>query len=71
MPDSMDSDALTDGFKIRRGTIEAGVSLITDIKTAVFTCAAMHRKWTRESSGKPFWDVCSWQEYVEIVDRLS
>ena len=28
-----DSDALTDGFKMRRGAIEAGVSLITDIKT--------------------------------------
>ena len=31
---SQDSDALTDGFKMRRGAIEAGVSLITDIKTA-------------------------------------
>ena len=28
-----DSDALTDGFKMRRGAIEANVSLITDIKT--------------------------------------
>ena len=71
VPDSMDSDALTDGFKIRRGAIEAAVSLITDIKTAIFTCSALHRKWVRESSGKPFWDVCSWQEYVEIVERLS
>ena len=71
IPDSMDSDALTDGFKIRRGAIEAAVSLITDIKTAIFTCSAMHRKWVRESSGKPFWDVCSWQEYVEIVERLT
>eukprot|EP00438_Fugacium_kawagutii_P001885 Skav221267 [mRNA] locus=scaffold1935:69287:70671:- [translate_table: standard] len=41
VPDSMeswqaknaDSNALTDGFKMRRGAIEAGVSLITDIKT--------------------------------------
>eukprot|EP00439_Symbiodinium_sp_Y106_P070103 s3034_g12.t1 len=71
IPDSMDSDALTDGFKIRRGAIESAVSLITDIKTAIFTCSAMHRKWVRESSGKPFWDVCSWQEYVEIVERLT
>ena len=85
-----DSDALTDGFKMRRGAIEAGVSLITDIKTAIFACTAMHRslrrrdflgvravlsretlrKWVRESSGKPFWDLSSWQEHVEIVERL-
>lgn len=62
---------MTDGFKLRRGTIDAGVSLITDIKTAIFTSAAMHKKWVRESKGKSFWDVSSWQEYVEIVERLS
>jgi len=71
IPDSMDSDALTDGFKMRRGAIEAGVSLITDIKTAIFAVVAMHKKWVRESSGKSFWDICSWQEYVEIVERLN
>jgi len=71
VPDSMDSNGMTDGFKMRRGAIEAGVPLITDIKTGIFTCAAMYKKWLRESKGKPFWDVCSWQEYVEIVERLS
>ncbi|CAL1141702.1 unnamed protein product [Cladocopium goreaui] len=71
VPDSMDSNGMTDGFKMRRGAIEAGVPLITDIKTAIFTCAAIHRKWLRESSGKSFWDVCSWQEYVEIIERLN
>lgn len=71
VPDSMDSSGMTDGFKLRRGTIDAGVSLITDIKTAIFTSAAMHKKWVRESKGKSFWDVSSWQEYVEIVERLS
>lgn len=29
----MDSNGMTDGFKMRRGAIEAGVPLITDIKT--------------------------------------
>jgi hypothetical protein len=71
VPDSMDSGSCTDGFKIRRGAIEAGVSLITDIKTAVFTIHAMHRKWMRERRGKEFWDVSSWQEHVEIVERLA
>jgi len=71
VPDSMDSGSCTDGFKIRRGAIEAGVSLITDIKTAIFTCHALHRKWEREKRGKPFWDVSSWQEHVEIMERLA
>eukprot|EP00931_Biecheleriopsis_adriatica_P056258 TRINITY_DN3332_c0_g1_i1.p1 TRINITY_DN3332_c0_g1~~TRINITY_DN3332_c0_g1_i1.p1 ORF type:complete len:142 (+),score=29.21 TRINITY_DN3332_c0_g1_i1:62-427(+) len=71
VPDSMESASLTDGFKIRRGAIEAGVSLITDMKTVVFTCHALHRKWTRESRGKAFWDVCSWQEHMELVERLG
>eukprot|EP00931_Biecheleriopsis_adriatica_P111998 TRINITY_DN864_c0_g1_i4.p1 TRINITY_DN864_c0_g1~~TRINITY_DN864_c0_g1_i4.p1 ORF type:complete len:1615 (-),score=380.51 TRINITY_DN864_c0_g1_i4:13-4806(-) len=71
VPDSMDSGSLTDGFKIRRGAVEAGVSLITDIKAAVFTSHALHRKQMRESQGKPFWDVCSWQEHLELVERLS
>ncbi|CAK9103982.1 Protein URA2 [Includes: Glutamine-dependent carbamoyl-phosphate synthase [Durusdinium trenchii] len=71
VPDSMDSNGMTDGFKMRRGAIEAGVPLITDIKTAIMACAAMHKKWLRESSGKEFWDVCSWQEHAEIVERLN
>jgi carbamoyl-phosphate synthase len=65
IPDSLDSGSLTDGFQILRGAVEAAVSLITDIKVAVFTVHAMHRKWTRESRGKAFWDVASWQEHVE------
>jgi len=70
VPDGMDSGSMTDGFKMRRGSIEAGISLITDIKTAVFTVHAMHRKWTRESRGKPFWDITSWQEHVDIQEKL-
>mmetsp|Transcript_74306 Transcript_74306/g.131400 ORF Transcript_74306/g.131400 Transcript_74306/m.131400 type:complete len:1575 (+) Transcript_74306:67-4791(+) len=71
VPDSMDSGSMTDGFKMRRGAIEAAVSLITDIKTTVMTVHAMHRKWTRESQGKLFWDIKSWQEHVDIVSSLN
>jgi len=71
VPDSMDSNGMTEGFKMRRGAIEAGVPLITDIKTSIFTCQAIYKKWLRESASKNFWDVCSWQEYVEIVERLA
>jgi len=67
VPDSMDSGSMTDGFKIRRGAIEAGVSLIADIKTAILTVQALHRKWTRESMGKEFWDYRSWQEHTEAI----
>jgi hypothetical protein len=68
VPDSMDSASLTDGFKLRRGIIDANRSLITDMKVAVFMVHALHRKWTRESRGKPFYDISSWQEYVGHAD---
>ena len=25
------------------------------------------RKWSRENSGKPFWDICSWQESAQTI----
>merc|ERR1711920_691017 len=68
VPDSMDSQALTDGFDIRRAAIDSGTSLITDIKTAVLTGMALHRKWVRESSGRAFWSYKSWQEYTDTND---
>merc|ERR1719482_2669160 len=52
VPDSMDSQGLTDGFALRRAAIDSAVSLITDIKTAILTTLAMERKWTREKAGK-------------------
>merc|ERR1719446_2054221 len=36
VPDSMDSQALTEGFQLRRAAIDSSTSLITDIKTATF-----------------------------------
>merc|ERR1712084_185941 len=47
VPDSMDSQALTDGFEVRRAAVDSNTPLITDIKTAIFTTAALHRKWDR------------------------
>jgi len=70
VPDSMDSQGLTDGFALRRGAIDAAVSLITDIKTAILTITAMQRKWTRERAGKAFWDYSSWQECTEDPSQL-
>merc|ERR1711933_384678 len=71
VPDSMDSQALTDGFEVRRAAVDSNTSLITDIKTAILTCMALHRKWSREKAGKPFWSLKSWQEYVEPRDVLG
>merc|ERR1719361_1513905 len=64
VPDSMDSQGLTDGFEMRRAAVDSGVPLITDIKSAVLLIQALHRKWSREKAGKPFWSYDSWQEIV-------
>jgi carbamoyl-phosphate synthase small subunit len=65
VPDCMDSQALTDGFELRRAAVDASVSLITDIKLAIMTTISLHRKWQREKAGKAFWSFNSWQEYTE------
>jgi len=68
VPDSMDSQAVTDGFEIRRTAVDSGASLITDIKTAILTVQSLHRKWSREKSGRQFWSYSSWQEYAEGLE---
>jgi len=65
VPDSMDSQAVTDGFDLRRVAVDSATPLITDIKAATLTVQALHHKWTRERSGKEFWSYKSWQEYSE------
>merc|ERR1719230_650394 len=69
VPDSMDSQAATDGFELRRSTIDSGTALIVDLKTAAFFVDALHRKWSRESAGREFWGIKSWQEYLELEVR--
>jgi methylglyoxal synthase len=68
VPDSMDSQAVTDGFAMRRAAIDSGTALITDIKVAILTTVSLYRKWSREKSGKAFWSFSSWQEYAEPWD---
>merc|ERR1712151_187780 len=72
VPDSMDSQALTDGFELRRAAVDSGISLIVDMKVAILTTLSLYRKWSREKSGKVFWSVNSWQEYTgqhEILEQ--
>jgi carbamoyl-phosphate synthase small subunit len=70
VPDSMDSQALTDGFQMRRAAVDSSTSLITDIKTGCFAAMALHRKWSREKDGKPFCDYSSWQELSDVQEFL-
>jgi len=65
VPDSMDSLSVTDGFQMRRNAIDSATSLVTDVKTAIFTCQALHAKWSRELRGKEFFGYMSWQEHTE------
>merc|ERR1712207_44780 len=72
VPDSMDSQALTDGFEVRRAAVDSNTSLIVDMKVAILTTLSLYRKWSREKSGKAFWSINSWQEYTgqcEILKR--
>lgn len=65
VPDSMDSQAMTDGFEMRRAAVDSGTPLITNIKTAIMFIHALSRKYAREMTGKPFWTYQSWQEATE------
>jgi len=65
VPDSMDSQALSDGFAMRRAAVDSGTPLVVDIKNAILLIMSLQRKWQRESAGRPFWSFQSWQEYVE------
>jgi len=71
VPDSMDSQAVTDGFEMRRTAVDNGTPLITDIKVAILTTVSLHRKWTREKSGKAFWSYNTWREYTEPTDSMG
>lgn len=71
VPDSMDSQALTDGFEMRRTAVDSSTPLITDIKSAIFTVLSLHRKWSRDKANKPFFSYTSWQECVEPRESLD
>jgi len=69
VPDSMDSMAVTDGFRMRRGAIDSATSLVTDIKIAILLVQSLHRKYLRESRGKAFWNYSSWQEHTDVSEE--
>jgi len=71
VPDSMDSQALSDGFDMRRAAVDSGTPLVVDIKCAMLLVMSLHRKWQRERAGRAFWSFQSWQEYVEPRDILA
>lgn len=65
VPTSMDSKGATNGFEMRRQAVDAGVSLLVDLKTATMMVQSLHRKYLREKAGRVFWGITSWQEYQE------
>merc|ERR1711972_1304539 len=71
VPHSMDSQALSDGFEMRRAAVDSGTSLIVDIKTAILVIVSLHRKYSREQAGKEFFSLRSWQEYCEIRETVA
>jgi len=71
VPDSMDSQGLSDGFEIRRGAVDSGTPLLVDIKTAILVVMCLRRKFLREQSGKAFWDYSSWQEHTEPREAVT
>jgi len=66
IPSCMDSRGLTDGYTIRRTTIDFNKPLITDLKMAVLACASLHHKQKREMQNKAFYSYLSWQEYCAL-----
>lgn len=66
VPDSMDSQGVTDGFKIRRLAVDSSVSLLNDVKTTRLFIESLYRKHLRESAGKPFWGIDNWQHYQTL-----
>jgi len=71
VPDSMDSQAVSEGFEMRRAAVDSGTSLIVDIKTAILVITSLKRKYTREQMGKDFFSLQSWQEYCEPRDIVQ
>ena len=63
VPASNDSNCATEGFQLRRAAVDCGVSLITDVKQAALFVSALERKLQRESEGKIFFGIESWNDY--------
>lgn len=65
-PSSRDSGGATAGYFLRRNALDSGCALVIDIRQAVMLVDAMHRKWSEEKAGRPFWTYESWHECHRI-----
>lgn len=67
VPSSADSESKTDGFAIRRAAVDCKVSFLSDIKEASLFVASLRRKHERESAGRVFFGLETWQEYQTLT----
>lgn len=67
VPSSVDSETKTDGFQIRRTAVDCKVSFLSDIKEAILFVSALSRKFDRESAGRIFFGLETWQEYQTLT----
>ena len=58
-------DLITKGYLTRRTATDFNVPLITNSKVARIMVEALARKRRREGEAKSFWDITSWQSYIE------
>jgi len=66
VPDSMDSQGVTDGFYMRRASVDKDIPVLTEVHTAILFVNALFFKFEREKEGKEFWGIESWQGYHEL-----
>ena len=67
VPSSADSESKTDGFAIRRAAVDCKVSFLSDIQEASLFVASLRRKHERESAGRVFFGLETWQEYQTLT----
>ena len=67
VPSSVDSESRTDGYAIRRAAVDNKVSFLSDIKEAILFVSALRRKAERESNGRVFFGLETWQEYQTLA----
>jgi len=60
-PSSRESGGATAGYFLRRGALDAGLSLVVDLRQAMMLVDALHQKQAVERQGGEFWTIESWQ----------
>jgi len=51
---------------LRRKALDAGVTLVVDLRQACMLIDALYAKWTAEKAGAEFWTIESWHECHRI-----